>query len=953
MAKPFLRTVAEYIFDRHKDTMESLCIVLPSKRAATFLKSHLAQCFDKAIWVPPIITAEELVAELSGLQAAEEVDLICSLYESYVQVYGPGAESFESFVKWGSLILQDFNEIDRYLADPEQLYENLKDIKVIENWSLGAEELSEHQKNYLHFMASLGKIYKHYTAHLLSQKKGYQGLMYRVAVDNLKNHTYIERHGTFLFCGFNAFNEAELRITKTLKDLGKAEFIWDADRYYLDNAEQEAGVFLRNNFKHLEIKEPIEINSFLTTSKQIEVITVPKQIGQAQVVKQSLEKLLKAGVTMDRVALVLANEKLLWPVLQLLPDGIEHVNITMEYPLRYTTSYNLLDQLINLQVQFSRQQRKHKQIYHSDLIKLLRNPLYNELLLREKSPVKASYLLSELKRRNLSFINAAQLVELFGSADSLCIKLLFEQSTQNLTNLILELLQALNESLQKRISNAQSRLELEYLHVLLKHFNKLTGLIEVYPYFKEIQNFKQLYQQIVGSATAPFIGEPLRGLQVMGVLETRTLDFDYVLLVNVNEGVLPSGKTSSSFIPNDLKRAFGLPLYLQKDAIYAYHFYRLLQRASEITITCDSDTDAFGKGEQSRFVTQLQLELAKHPNIHYSESVANYRAMPVKQHSTIAVTKTPEVLIPLLEKALSNEDKKGLSPSALIQFKECPLRFYYRYSAGLKEIEKIEESAEASTLGSILHWCLEHLYQDAIGKALTEDFLTAALAAIPSFVEKAFTENFGQRIHSGKLALQQEVVKVYVEKLIRQDLDLVRELKKEKSELQLLALEQELSASLQVEIAGKNEIVYVKGKADRIDRLNHKIRIVDYKSSIKTNDSFSFTEMNLLFTDVRYNKQLQLLLYAWMYYKNNPNQVTLLEPCIIPFKKFGEPKYIKLGKEKISLPFTKELFVDFETALSKFIAGIFSSDISFLQTDDEDMHQYCAYSSICGFAAAD
>lgn len=899
--------------------------------------------------MPPIITAEELVAELSGLSSIDEIELICNLYESYVKVYGAGAESFDSFIKWGNLILQDFNEIDRYLADANQLYTNLKDIKVIENWSLGAEELSTHQKNYLHFMASLGQIYEHFTNGLIEAKKGYQGLMYRKAVENIKAHAYIERSSLFLFCGFNAFNESELQITRYLKNQGKAEFLWDADHYYLDDPSQEAGHFLRTNFKYLDIKEPLEVNTHLSEEKTIEVITVPKQIGQAQVVKQSLEKLLSAGITMDRVALVLANEKLLWPVLQLLPNDIEHVNITMEYPLRYTTTYSLLDLILSIQVNLARQQRKQKQIYHNEFLKLLRHPLYNELLLQEKSTNTSAHILKELKRRNLSFINRTQLIELFGNDSSLCVRLLFEQDSVQLSALILQVLQVLGDNFQTKVSNAQSRLELEYLHVLRKHFNRLSSLLERYPYFGEVQSYRQLFTQIVGSATAPFIGEPLRGLQIMGVLETRTLDFDHLIIVNVNEGVLPSGKTSSSFIPNDLKRAFGLPLYLEKDAIYAYHFYRLLQRANSVVITCDSDTDAFGKGEQSRFVTQLQFELAKKDNIHFSQAVAVYENMPLKTQSELEIDKTDEVLSPLLKKALSNDEFSGLSPSALIMYKECSLRFYLRYGAGLKEQEKIEESAESSTLGSILHWCLETLYTPSLNKPLTKQFLQLAKQSIAATVEQGFKENFGQRINTGKLALQQEVVKVYVEKLIDLDLSKVKELESENSVITLLALEQELSASIAVAINGKTETVYIKGKADRIDQIKNEVRIVDYKSSIKQGDSFTFNGIDLLFSNPQYNKQLQLLLYAWMYSKTHGAGTSALAPCIIPFKKFGKTHYITDKASKKNIELSTAFFDEFESALANFISGIFDKNLSFSQTDVEEHHTFCAYNSICGF----
>jgi hypothetical protein len=947
MSKPFLRFVADHIFEHHKDTMDSLCIVLPGKRAATFLKRHLAEAFGKTIWVPHIITAEELVTELSGLQVAEEIDLLCLLYESYRALHGEEAETFESFARWGNLILQDFNEIDRYLADPAQLYENLKDIKVIENWSLGEEVLTPHQEKYLQFMGSIGAIYRHYSQALLDKKQAYQGLAYRKAVDHLKEHPFIKQWGHFLFCGFNALNEAELRICKHLKTIGKGSFLWDADHYYLDDKDQEAGLFLRRNFEYFDIKHPETIGNDLSSEKDIHIVSVPRQIGQAQVVRQSLEALLAQGITMDKVALVLANEKLLWPVLQQLPAAVEHVNITMEYPLRYTSSYSLVEQLLNLQISYSRQNRQKKNLYYSELISLLRHPLLQQYYLAQQVETKSSRVIAEIKRRNLSFISASQLQELLGEDFSKLSFLFLECSVDNFIKHVQGLLSVLKEHLAKHIARVQSRLELEYLHLLDKNFNRLAEIIVRYPQFKELQNFRQLYQQSLGSATAPFIGEPLRGLQIMGVLETRTLDFDHLIIVNVNEGILPAGKTISSFIPNDLKRAFGLPLYLEKDAIYAYHFYRLLQRAKQITITCDSETDSFGKGEKSRFITQLQLELSQQPLVHITESVAVFPNFLPALSNVIEVPKTGSVFEPLFAKARSNAEFGGLSPSGLINFKECPLRFYYRYSAGLKESIQVEESAEAGTFGSILHLSLENLYSDYLEKNIPSQDLAKKIKLIPAEVEKSFESTFGNRIHSGKLVLQQEVIKVYVEKLVKQDLNFISQLESQSKTLQLLGLEKEYTASLQLTIQGQAETFYIKGKVDRIDRYEGSIRIIDYKSSVKDTDKFDYDGMQNLFEDVRYNKQLQLFMYAWLLHKNGATGSDQVVPCIIPFKKFrDQPLFIK-GEDKSPLLFTDALLQEFECALIDFISRIFDPAQNFTQTDDAALHEYCPYNAIC------
>ncbi|MCC6369539.1 MAG: PD-(D/E)XK nuclease family protein [Bacteroidia bacterium] len=949
MTKPFLKQVADHIFEQYKDTVEKLCIVLPNKRGALFLKNHLAQSFGKTIWLPTIISAEDLVAELSGLKTLEEIDLLCHLYESYRLCYGPNAEPFDSFAKWGQLILQDFNELDRYLADSEQLYENLKDIKVIENWSLGEEKLSDYQQAYLQFMNSLGAIYKHYSSFLIANGWTYQGLAYRQAVAKLKNSEFANGYHKLLFCGFNALNAAELKIIDWYHSQKKAELLWDADTYYLADEEQEAGLFLRNNFALFKEKDAKFIGDYFKEPKSIDIISVPKQTGQAQVVKQELERLLSENIPADKIAVVLANEKLLWPVLQQLPPAVDAVNITMEYPLKYSATYSLIDLVLQIQLAFKKQTKTVKTLYHKDLVGLLRQPLFQSYLLAKGLDVNPHKIIQEISLKNLSFISGKTLRQLFENGyESVGAFLQPVENVTALNALILELLQTLIAHFSANAHSSQSHLELEYLQVILRNFNRLGDVLTRYPYFHDLQSYKQLFAQVVGNSSAPFIGEPLSGLQIMGVLETRTLDFDYLILVNANEGILPSGKSINSFIPNDLKRAFGLPLYLEKDAIYAYHFYRLLQRSKNITITFDSETDSFGKGEKSRFVTQLELEIKKYnPEIIIRNSIATYKVLPAVTPNAIRFQKTEAVLKPILQKACDAGPKGALSPSGLITYKECGLKFYFRYSAHLKEAEEVEESAEANTFGSILHLSLENLYKELIDKILDSEKLKQQLSLVDAVVNQSFISFFNNENPAGKNLLQEEVIKVYVNKLVNNDIRLTEKLKEENNYLTLNKLEEEFSAPLQLSIKGQALSIYIRGKIDRIDSAGGQTRIIDYKSSVKETDRFGFSGFENLFTDKNYNKQFQLLMYAWLLHKNNFAEPEQLVPCIIPFKVFSEePKYI-LGEDKKPLKFTSALLLNFEEELSKFISGIFASENYFEQTDDLKTCEYCAYNTIC------
>lgn len=374
---PFLQYIAQYVFKHHADNTEHLCIVLPNKRGALYLKQHLAKAFQKTIWLPRIISAEELVAELSGLQQADSIDLICDLYAVYKTILKDKAEPFDAFAKWGTLMLQDFNEADRYLVDTNALYQNLKEIKEIENWSLSADSLTPTQQDYINFMHQMGDIYHEFAKVLLQKKQAYQGLMYRKAVDNYKNSSYIEQFSKILICGFNALNKAETLIFSDLVK-EKADIIYDTDNYYLENESYEAGLFLRKNFSNTWLNTKNHIgNYFKEIPKHIDIVAVPKQIGQAQVVSHQLHQWIQQGKSLHKTAVILADESLLFPILNQLPNEVQHVNITMEYPLRLSPIYDLMDNLISLH-QSTQKLGASSSYYFADVFKILQNALFKK-----------------------------------------------------------------------------------------------------------------------------------------------------------------------------------------------------------------------------------------------------------------------------------------------------------------------------------------------------------------------------------------------------------------------------------------------------------------------------------------------------------------------------------------------------------------------------------------------
>jgi ATP-dependent helicase/nuclease subunit B len=382
---PFLKQVAQHIFDEHKDNMASLCIVLPSKRGAVFLKKYLHEVFQTTIWLPQILSIDEFVAEVSELNIIDQLNSLIEMHTFYqknieeamlqsteivIQQDDNKDLSFDQYLRKANIILQDFNEIDRHLVEPKDIFSNLKDIKYIENWSLNNDELSPFQKNYVALFDAMGKIYNEFTQHLLAKNEAYQGLAYRVAVKNFKTEKWAANHKHFLFCGFNAFNKAESLIISGLVNQKKATVLWDSDTYFIKNDIQEAGFFLREAKRSKQFGKDFsfENNDLATDKKNIEIVGAPNNMAQTQVIQTTLENWAKGVYKPDQTAIVMADEALLMPVLYAIPEHIEKLNVTLGYEIKHSVVYDLLIKWLNLQEYASVNSNK---LYYKDINKIL------------------------------------------------------------------------------------------------------------------------------------------------------------------------------------------------------------------------------------------------------------------------------------------------------------------------------------------------------------------------------------------------------------------------------------------------------------------------------------------------------------------------------------------------------------------------------------------------------
>jgi ATP-dependent helicase/nuclease subunit B len=931
----FLELVAQHIHKNYANDLDSLCVVLPNKRGGLYLKKHLAGILNKPAWIPDIISAEDFIEKISALPTASELTLTFTLYDAYCKVTEADAVSFEQFLRWAPQVMQDFNEIDRYLVDYTTVFENLRDIKEIESWSLAEEELSVMQENYLAFMKNLGKVYQLMKSAALQNKQAWQGLSYRVAHEIIFNKGYSLPYKKILFCGFNAVNLAEEKIISFLVEKNIAEILWDADTYYLKDEDQEAGTFLRKHLKHYPKQTNFISDSLSNIAKHIEIIGVAGRMAQVAAAMQSLNKILETDTQLQKTAIVLADETLLLPVLSALPQQIQSVNITLEYPARITPLYGLYEEIIQAHLN----KKPDDAFYFKDVLSILYNPIIARLVSDTGALHKA---IKKINQSNIIYLRTGLLqtwlADAFTDLEFLLAPFI------SIEDFVGRLCRFNEKLIQKTFETKNRSLELETALIFQKQLNTLQQALLTYPQ-TSLKALKILVKQTLAQTGIPFYGEPLSGLQIMGVLETRTLDFDHIIMLSVNENVLPAGKSGASFIPDDLKRFLQMPLYGEKDAIYAYHFYRLLQRAHKISLVYNTETDTFGKGEKSRFITQLLSELsAKNKQAVLEEKILSLPVSQGQEEFQVHIKKTESVLNRLIEKTQS---EKGLSPTSLNTYKECELKFYFRFIANIKEPDEVDENIEASAIGNIIHKTLEKIYKPLIDKVLTKEIISSLEKIYPQAAEESFTEHYKEPVNeNGKKTIALHVIKKYMANLLAQEKESIAQLESKKESITIKYLEKDLSAQIQVPTDGGIIPVNIRGTIDRMDFTPTAFRIIDYKSSVKKEyDRFELNELSDLFTDTKYSKVLQLLVYAWLVWKNGLAVAEKINPCIIPFR--AQEKIYTISRNKQPMVLSDDFLSAFEQEMAFFISGMFKTTEAFKPTEELETCQLCAYQRIC------
>ena len=911
----FLDKIAQVIIKDYSDNLTNTIVVLPNKRAKIFLIEALKKQVQNNILSPEIISIEDFIQEVSGIRTIDPIELVFEFYEVYLSITDTkNQQTFELFANWAKMLLQDFNEIDRYLLDPNHVLSYLKDIEDIKKWGIEVENKTKLLENYIDFWKLLPHYYQTLYAHLLKNGIGYQGLIYREAVSNLDSFSKAVTDKKYLFAGFNALNAAEEKIVQHLIASDQAKIYWDIDQTFLKDSYHDAGLFVRRfkeSWKHYK-SNPFEwiVNDF-SEPKTIQVIGTPKTIGQAKITGSIIEKIIEenSSAKLDKVAVVLGDENMLIPLLYSLPATVGALNITMGYSSKNNPAQILIAKLFKMHTNALSRNAKNYVFYYKDVLDILTHPLVEPY-------AKTSALVNTINQYNYTFITHQKLTDLNPNPSDLFLLLFgkWEEGSLKVLDSLSQLLQTIKANLSN--DSEDEKITKAFVFSIFKVINKLINYYSKHSHIDKIDTLHAIYKQVIDLAEVSFEGEPLNGLQIMGVLESRVLDFETVIITSMNEGKLPAGKSQNSFIPYDVKKELGLPTFKEKDAIYTYHFYHLLQRAKNIYLLYNTESEGLDAGEKSRFITQLEVEKQdKHILTHEIYNAV----LPDKAYQPMVIPKSESVMVHLKEIA-----EKGFSPSALTSYIRNPIQFYFQKILRIREVEEVEENIALNTLGTIIHETLKALYEPFIGKFISETDISNCFKQIDSEVLRQFKVVYKEgEIKKGRNLLAFEVAKRNIFNFLKVELECV----KNGDAIKILALEEKyIETLIHPDLPFP---VKIGGSVDRIEERNGIIRIIDYKTGKVDKGDIILTTWTGLTEDIKNDKIIQVLAYAFMYEKLALDQP--MEAGIISFKNLKSgfmPFTFKQGKD-INTTINKDTMKDYLEQIVFLLQEIFDENIPF------------------------
>jgi hypothetical protein len=850
--------------------LSELVIILPSKRACGFLLNHLKSSADKTFFSPKISSIEEFIQEISNLKIIDPTELLFESYKVYLKVISnQEKDSFEVYSSWASTLLNDFNEIDRHLISTNSFFNYLSTIKNINHWGVQNEK-TQLVKNYLKFWNSLPSFYDLLRTELIHKNQGYQGLIYREAAENIEYYKSNSSNKTHIFIGFNALNVSEQTIIQELLEVDQTRIYWDIDQFFYNDKIHNSSYFIRKYMSTWSFfkSNPIAyISNNYSSHKNIDIIEAQKNISQVKYIGDLLSKLNISEL--NQTAVVLADENLLIPLLHSIPKNVEKVNITMGISLKQFPITDFFILLITLHNSATEQ-------YHfKDVVTILNHPITSKIY------PDSSSIIERITANNLTYLSIDKLLALSSDKERPPLRLLFSSWNNNSArglSVCLEIIDFFKNTNSLSIERAA-------LYQVFNVFKKIEALNNKFEHFTSVKIFQQLFSEIINTTTIDYQGDAYNGLQIMGVLETRVLDFKNIIVASLNEGVLPSGKSNNSYITNDLKKEYHLPTYIEKDAIYTYHFFRLLHRAKNITLLYNNFSDGLSTGEKSRFISQIEFE--ENPRHKIRKSIISPAILNHKEELR-SVEKTDDIIQKIKQIA-----KEGFSPSSLTSYIRNPIDFYLQRVLKINQNKTVEETVAANTLGTIVHDTLEVFYKPLEGKNLKLDVLEAMKIKIASEIEKQFKKTYRDGIYDkGKNLIIFEVAKQFILNFINYEINDI----KKGNEIRILKIESKLAFDFPPNEL--DSVIRVKGKVDRMDEYNGTLRIIDYKTGVVEPRDLEISDWDTLTSDYKYSKALQVLAYALM--ANQTSNYENIEAGIISFKRLkkGFIKFTYKGAHK-------------------------------------------------------
>lgn len=952
----FLKQVAHDLYNKTEGNFTKVAIVFPNKRASLFFNEYLAQESDRPIWSPTYVSISELFRQSSDLSIADPIKLVCDLYKVFQKATG-SKETLDDFYFWGEMLIADFDDADKNMADTHALFSNLKDLnELMDNYDFLEEgqkealsqffhnfsinQVTELKQRFISMWNVLGDIYAEYKALLESQSIAYEGMLYRQVIEQLDVEAL--PYNKYIFVGFNVLNKVEHTLFKKLNEAGKAMFYWDYDTFYLNKTPHEAGEFIRRNLRDFPSELPASFFDNLNQPKEVTFIESPTENGQVRYLPQWIRENLTSQE--KETAVVLCNEALLQPVLHALPDNVKHINITMGFPLSQTPAYSFVNALMELHT--SGYNPNSGRYLFAEVISVLKHPYTRQL-----SP-EAEKLEQTLTRDNRFYPLPSELKQ-----DNV-LELLFTPRRNNLDlcSMLSEALKEVAVIYQQQAASHSDAFDQLYRESLFKTYtlvNRFHTLIESKELNVQAGTFQRLLTRVMSSSSIPFHGEPAIGMQVMGVLETRNLDFRHLIMLSVNEGQLPKAGGDSSFIPYNLRKAFGMTTIDHKIAVYAYYFYRLMQRTEKVTLVYNTATDGINRGELSRFMLQFLIEWG------YPVLRKQLEAAQSPQDSTpIIIEKTPDVMERMKSVFdIRNNPKALISPSALNCYLDCPLKFYYKYVALLSAPDEVTADIDSAKFGSIFHYAAEHIYKDltAHGKLISRENLETLLkdeVRLQTYVDNGFKELFfnlppnEQPEYNGIQLINSAVIVKYIQQLLRNDLRY--------APFTFIGSEQRIFENIEICTSTGDIQSRIGGIIDRIDSKGESLRIVDYKTG---GDADTPANVQSLFIPdkKRSNYVFQTFLYASIVCKKlrEKNDSRLVAPALLYIHRAASENYSPViqmrepRKPKEPVDNFAQYEGDFRENLKTLLEDIFNPDISFTQTEIEDKCAYCDFRALC------